>query len=312
MGTTVTRIIGIDPGLRRTGWGVVDSDGVRLSYVASGLITSPADADARLPTARAVRRHRQRHRQLQAARSGGRGDVRQRQRALHVEAGAGARHGAAGARDGRPAGRRISAQPHQEIGDRRRACREAADRGDDRLPAAEGARAKRRRGGRACHRHLPCQSSPGRVRLAVAGSRQPASCTPLPAAWGNNDRQAQRQGRHDRRELLHRRRRRRRLRGAGLGAHAAQHEDRRRRRAHHRHARARGRHPPVRLRQRGRALVVPHAAERAGRRLQGGARRCSARSARRISPTPSRSPIGPASSRHPASARSWRSASSPS
>ena len=39
MGTTVTRIIGIDPGLRRTGWGVVDSDGVRLSYVASGLIT---------------------------------------------------------------------------------------------------------------------------------------------------------------------------------------------------------------------------------------------------------------------------------
>ena len=41
----MTRIIGIDPGLRRTGWGVVDSDGVRLSYVASGLITSPADAE---------------------------------------------------------------------------------------------------------------------------------------------------------------------------------------------------------------------------------------------------------------------------
>jgi crossover junction endodeoxyribonuclease RuvC len=39
------RIIGIDPGLRRTGWGVVDSDGVRLSYIASGLITSPSDAD---------------------------------------------------------------------------------------------------------------------------------------------------------------------------------------------------------------------------------------------------------------------------
>ncbi|MEZ5775523.1 MAG: crossover junction endodeoxyribonuclease RuvC [Hyphomicrobiaceae bacterium] len=34
------RIIGIDPGLRRTGWGIVDSDGVRLSYVASGLVTS--------------------------------------------------------------------------------------------------------------------------------------------------------------------------------------------------------------------------------------------------------------------------------
>lgn len=37
------RIIGIDPGLRRTGWGIIDSDGVRLSYVASGHITSNAD-----------------------------------------------------------------------------------------------------------------------------------------------------------------------------------------------------------------------------------------------------------------------------
>jgi crossover junction endodeoxyribonuclease RuvC len=34
------RIIGIDPGLRRTGWGIVESDGVRLVYVASGLVTS--------------------------------------------------------------------------------------------------------------------------------------------------------------------------------------------------------------------------------------------------------------------------------
>jgi len=45
MGAGFTRIIGIDPGLRRTGWGVVDSDGVRLSYVASGLITAATDAD---------------------------------------------------------------------------------------------------------------------------------------------------------------------------------------------------------------------------------------------------------------------------
>ena len=37
------RIIGLDPGLRRTGWGVVDSDGVRLIYVASGVITPPTD-----------------------------------------------------------------------------------------------------------------------------------------------------------------------------------------------------------------------------------------------------------------------------
>ncbi|WP_072384981.1 crossover junction endodeoxyribonuclease RuvC [Hyphomicrobium sp. CS1BSMeth3] len=39
------RIIGIDPGLRRTGWGVVDSDGVRLVYIASGHVTSDAEDD---------------------------------------------------------------------------------------------------------------------------------------------------------------------------------------------------------------------------------------------------------------------------
>jgi crossover junction endodeoxyribonuclease RuvC len=39
------RIIGIDPGLRRTGWGIVESDGVRLIYVASGCITSTNDED---------------------------------------------------------------------------------------------------------------------------------------------------------------------------------------------------------------------------------------------------------------------------
>ena len=39
------RIIGIDPGLRRTGWGIVESDGVRLVYVASGVITPPKDDD---------------------------------------------------------------------------------------------------------------------------------------------------------------------------------------------------------------------------------------------------------------------------
>jgi crossover junction endodeoxyribonuclease RuvC len=33
------RIIGIDPGLRRCGWGIVDSDGNRLSFIAAGAIT---------------------------------------------------------------------------------------------------------------------------------------------------------------------------------------------------------------------------------------------------------------------------------
>jgi len=37
------RIIGIDPGLRRCGWGVIESFGNRLSFVASGTITPRVD-----------------------------------------------------------------------------------------------------------------------------------------------------------------------------------------------------------------------------------------------------------------------------
>jgi len=36
------RIIGLDPGLQHTGWGVIDQDGSRLSYVACGRISSVA------------------------------------------------------------------------------------------------------------------------------------------------------------------------------------------------------------------------------------------------------------------------------
>jgi crossover junction endodeoxyribonuclease RuvC len=38
MGQTI-RIIGIDPGLRRTGWGVIERDGSRLSHVADGMLS---------------------------------------------------------------------------------------------------------------------------------------------------------------------------------------------------------------------------------------------------------------------------------
>jgi crossover junction endodeoxyribonuclease RuvC len=36
-----TRIIGIDPGLRRCGWGVIETTGNRLGFVASGVVTPP-------------------------------------------------------------------------------------------------------------------------------------------------------------------------------------------------------------------------------------------------------------------------------
>ncbi len=39
------RIIGIDPGLRRTGWGIVDSEGSSLRFVGSGTVKSDDKAD---------------------------------------------------------------------------------------------------------------------------------------------------------------------------------------------------------------------------------------------------------------------------
>lgn len=36
------RVLGIDPGLERTGWGIIDHQGSRLSFVAAGVIKSKA------------------------------------------------------------------------------------------------------------------------------------------------------------------------------------------------------------------------------------------------------------------------------
>lgn len=37
------RIIGLDPGLRHTGWGVIEAEGSRLAFVACGTINPPSD-----------------------------------------------------------------------------------------------------------------------------------------------------------------------------------------------------------------------------------------------------------------------------
>lgn len=42
MTTVPIRILGIDPGLRNTGWGVIDAQGARLSFVACGRVRSDA------------------------------------------------------------------------------------------------------------------------------------------------------------------------------------------------------------------------------------------------------------------------------
>jgi crossover junction endodeoxyribonuclease RuvC len=38
------RILGIDPGLRVTGWGVVETDGNRLRHIADGIVTTNSEA----------------------------------------------------------------------------------------------------------------------------------------------------------------------------------------------------------------------------------------------------------------------------
>ena len=42
--TDTVRVMGLDPGLRTTGWGIIDVTGSRLSHVANGTVTSDAKA----------------------------------------------------------------------------------------------------------------------------------------------------------------------------------------------------------------------------------------------------------------------------
>lgn len=48
MSTQPIRILGIDPGLRKTGWGLIAAHGTKLSYIASGLVQSDGDLDLAL------------------------------------------------------------------------------------------------------------------------------------------------------------------------------------------------------------------------------------------------------------------------
>lgn len=48
MPSALIRIIGFDPGLRRTGWGVIEAAGNRLSYVACGSVETDERADLAL------------------------------------------------------------------------------------------------------------------------------------------------------------------------------------------------------------------------------------------------------------------------
>lgn len=43
--TALVRLLGVDPGLRATGWGIIDVEGPRLAWVAHGVIAPDVDSD---------------------------------------------------------------------------------------------------------------------------------------------------------------------------------------------------------------------------------------------------------------------------
>ena len=45
---TPSDILGLDPGLRNTGWGIITVEGSKLSFVACGVVTSDAELDLAL------------------------------------------------------------------------------------------------------------------------------------------------------------------------------------------------------------------------------------------------------------------------
>ncbi len=121
MDTRPIRILGIDPGLRRTGWGMVEIDGNRLSFLGCGsVLTNDREALAvRLLTIHdGLMRILDEFRPDEAAvettfvNKDAAGDPQARSGARH-------RHGGAG--QGRRAGRRICAEFGQEKHRRRRA-----------------------------------------------------------------------------------------------------------------------------------------------------------------------------------------------
>ena len=157
------RILGIDPGLKRTGWGLIEADGNRLVHVACGsLETSERDTlGVRLVAI---------HDGLSAVIA--RYDPQEAAvEATFVNANAAATLKLGQARgiamlvpaQSRPQRRRIRAQCGEEIDRRRRPRREGADPHDDRRAAAEGRPAVRGRRRRAGDRGHACASSHERV-----------------------------------------------------------------------------------------------------------------------------------------------------
>ena len=149
----IIRIAGFDPGLSRTGWGVIAVDGSKLTHIANGVIVTTtahclgvrlamlhrgirAVLTEHAPDAVAVEQAFVAKDPLAALKLG-------HARAIALLAAA-----EAGLDD-----RRIRAQSHQEIRGRRRPCRQGAGAGDGEAPVAGGAFRSGRRRRRARLRH---------------------------------------------------------------------------------------------------------------------------------------------------------------
>jgi hypothetical protein len=86
------RILGVDPGLRHTGWGVIAMDGPRLSWVAHGVIEPDPKADIADRLAElCVQLRAVIHEPMRRQEAADRGDLRQHQPALDPAAGSGTR-----------------------------------------------------------------------------------------------------------------------------------------------------------------------------------------------------------------------------
>ena len=157
------RILGIDPGLRRTGWGVIEVEGNRLIYVACGSAAVRRERGARRAAGDAPRRAGAGGRRVPAGRGRDRADLRQQERRRHPQARPGARHRPAGAGEGRGADRRICAEPGEEDHRRRRPRRQGPDPHDARRAAAQGRSAEPR-----------CRRCAGDRRSPIAHHRQSA------------------------------------------------------------------------------------------------------------------------------------------
>ena len=221
------RVIGLDPGLRRTGWGVIEAEGDRLRHLANGAVISDSERSL-------AERLVQLHEGLLAvlaefcARGGRGGDqLGQQEPGFDAQARHGARNRATDPGAERPAGRGVFADGRQESGGRHRTRQERAGRHDGRTPVARLRHHRRRCRRCAGGRHLPRPQRGQRLPLGRGGGggRGPGSGAPNGAGPGSvgaggHDRQADRAGRFIGCRLGGRRCLRRRLHGPLLGPRA--------------------------------------------------------------------------------------------